>query len=195
MNCEYHADREAVANCIQCSKAVCPECKVVYDDKIYCNACIENKLSPPDKTVIATATSATAENTSGMGSKAEVPAGLGDWNWGGFLLTWIWGIGNNVWISLLALLGLIPCVGWIGSLTMRIILGIKGTEWAWRNKKWESIEHFKKTQRTWMWWGIGMVIFEIIFTVLIIFLLIALFLTIGISGTDWNWRNKSPWQW
>ena len=131
---------------------------------------------------------------SGMGAVASIPPEIKGWNWGGFLLTWIWGIGNNVWISLLALLGLIPYIGWIGSLTMRIILGIKGTEWAWRNKKWESIEHFKKTQRTWMWWGIGVIIFEIILTVLIILGVILLF-TLGISGMDWHWRDKLPWQW
>lgn len=35
------------------------------------------------------------ENTSGQGATAEVPAEIDRWNWGGFLLDWVWGIGNN----------------------------------------------------------------------------------------------------
>jgi hypothetical protein len=30
-----------------------------------------------------------------------------------------------------------------------IALGLKGSEWAWRHKKWDSVEHFKKVQRRW----------------------------------------------
>jgi hypothetical protein len=74
---------------------------------------------------------------------------------GGVFLSWIWGIGNNVWIALLAL---IPFVGFI----MAIVLGIKGNEWAWRAKKWDNIEHFKRTQRTWSQWGIGIFLVYII---------------------------------
>jgi heme A synthase len=64
-------------------------------------------------------------------------------------MSWIWGIGNSVWIALLAIiLGLI----------MSIILGIKGNEWAWQNKTWNSVEHFKKTQRTWTRIGVVLLI-------------------------------------
>jgi hypothetical protein len=81
-------------------------------------------------------------NTSGQGSNALVPQEIQGWNWGAFLFSWIWGIGNNVWLALLAL---IPYVGFV----MAIVLGIKGNEWAWKSKRWDSIEHFKKTQGTW----------------------------------------------
>lgn len=82
------------------------------------------------------------ENTSGtMGS---VPEEIKGWNWGAFWLNWIWGIGNQVWIGLLALV--------IG-LIMSIILGIKGNEWAWQNRRFESIEQFKQVQRIWSYWG------------------------------------------
>ncbi len=90
---------------------------------------------------------ATTENTSGQGALAVVPREIQGWNWGAFLLTWIWGIGNNV---LLALLTLVPFVG----LVMWIVLGFKGTEWAWQNKRWDSIEHFQRVQRTWTKWGL-----------------------------------------
>jgi hypothetical protein len=32
---------------------------------------------------------------------------------------------------------------------MMFILGAKGREWAWKNKKWESLEHFNRVQRAW----------------------------------------------
>jgi zinc-ribbon domain len=70
------------------------------------------------------------------------------WNWGAFLLSWIWSIGNGVWIGLLAL---IPYVGFI----MAIVLGVKGNEWAWKQKQWKSVEDFKKTQSTWTKWAVG----------------------------------------
>lgn len=88
----------------------------------------------------------TSENTSGQGSLAVIPDEIKGWNWGAFLLSWIWGISNGVWISLVTL---VPYVGII----MIFILGAKGNEWAWRNRKWESIEDFKRTQGKWTKWG------------------------------------------
>ncbi len=93
------------------------------------------------------------ENTSGQGRLSTIPEEVRGWNWGAFFLSWIWGVGNNVWIALLAF---IPFVNFI----MGIVLGIKGNEWAWRNKKWDSIEHFKKTQRTWGIVGIVLIVFS-----------------------------------
>lgn len=77
---------------------------------------------------------------------ADIPDGVKGWSWGAFLLNWIWAIGNRTWIGLLAI---IPYVGVI----MAIILGIKGREWAWKNKQWESVEHFNAVQRKWSIWG------------------------------------------
>ncbi|HET6457092.1 MAG TPA: hypothetical protein VFI02_22055, partial [Armatimonadota bacterium] len=30
---------------------------------------------------------------------------------------------------------------------------VKGSEWAWQNRRWESVEQFKKVQRTWVIWA------------------------------------------
>src|SRR3989338_7313634 len=49
-------------------------------------------------------------NTSGMGKDSVIPPGVSGWGWGPVLLTWIWGVFHNVWISLLIF---IPFVGWI----------------------------------------------------------------------------------
>jgi hypothetical protein len=91
------------------------------------------------------------ENTSGQGSSATLPRELEGWNWGAFLLTWVWGIGNKVWIALLAL---IP-VPLLASIAIGIVLGLKGNEWAWQNKQWKSIEHFRHSQRIWLYWGLA----------------------------------------
>lgn len=86
------------------------------------------------------------ENTSGMGEKATIPAAVKKFNWGAFLFSFIWGLFNKTYITLLILLlGIIPVVN-IGVL---IWFGIKGNEWAWRNKRWNSVEHFNKVQKNW----------------------------------------------
>ena len=88
-----------------------------------------------------------AENNSGGGKSIVIPEGIKGWSWGAFLLNWIWSIFNKTWLGLLAL---IPYVGFI----MAIYLGIKGRELAWRNKRWDSLEHFKRVQRSWSKWGL-----------------------------------------
>jgi hypothetical protein len=132
-------------------------------------------------------------NSSGAGAGSFVPPEVKGWNWGGFLLTWIWGIGNNVWIALISLLGFIPWIGWLINLTMRIILGIKGSEWAWQNKKWDSIDHFKRTQRTWMWWGVGVIVLEVLLAVSIVVLIISLIAIASTVGGYPDWWRKMPW--
>lgn len=106
--------------------------------------------------------SASTQNTSGQGERSIVPNEIKGWSWGAFLLEWIWGVSNSVWISLLAL---IPVM----NLLVCIVLGIFGNEWAWRYKKWDSIESFKKTQRKWAIAGFIVVgIFIIISTLVFI---------------------------
>ncbi len=82
------------------------------------------------------------ENTSGTGKTAVVPPEILGWNWGAFFLNWIWGLGNSTFIALLTL---IPFV----NLIMVFVLGAKGSAWAWQNKKWDSVEHFKSVQKKW----------------------------------------------
>lgn len=88
-----------------------------------------------------------------------VPDGIKGWSWGAFLLNWIWAIGNKTWIGLLAI---IPYVGFI----MAIVLGFKGREWAWKNKEWESIEHFNSVQKKWSFWGVIIVVIAMVIGIL-----------------------------
>jgi hypothetical protein len=76
-----------------------------------------------------------------------IPAEIDRWNWGAFLLNWIWGVGNNTFIALLMF---VPFVG----LVMPFVLGAKGSRWAWRNGRWDSVAHFKRVQRLWAIWGV-----------------------------------------
>jgi len=75
-----------------------------------------------------------------------VPDEIKGWNFGAFFLNWIWGIGNQTYIAFLAF---VPVVGFF----ITFFLGVKGNELAWRNKKWESIEEFKRVQRQWTKWA------------------------------------------
>ncbi|RKY93132.1 MAG: hypothetical protein DRQ01_05425 [Ignavibacteriae bacterium] len=100
-------------------------------------------------------------NNSGQGKMAALPPELTGWNWGGFFLTWIWGIGNSTFIAFLAF---IPFV----NIVMIFVLGAKGNEWAWQNKRWNSIEHFKKVQKLWAIWGTVLFALWILFILIII---------------------------
>jgi len=112
------------------------------------------------------------ENTSGQGKLATIPEEIRGWNWGAFLLNWIWGIGNNVWIALLTL---IPYV----NIIMPFVLGVKGNEWAWRNRKWDSIEHFKRVQRNWARVGKYIIVVSLILILLIWILAVVVIPNLG----------------
>ena len=86
------------------------------------------------------------QNTSGQGPASIVPPELDRWNWGAMCLNWIWGLGNKTYIALLMFVPLVNIV-------MPFVLGAKGNAWAWRNKRWESVEQFQETQRKWTKWG------------------------------------------
>jgi uncharacterized oligopeptide transporter (OPT) family protein len=91
------------------------------------------------------------ENNSGGGSSIIVPDGIKGWSWGAFLLNWIWAVFNKTWIGLLCF---VPYIGFVVS----IYLGLRGRELAWKNKRWDSIEHFNRVQKKWSMWGAGLIL-------------------------------------
>lgn len=103
------------------------------------------------------------ENTSGQGKVAVIPEEVRGWSWGAFGLSWIWGVSNGVWISLLVF---VPYLGFIWP----IVLGVKGNQWAWQHKRWDGIEHFRSTQGKWSIAGV------IVFVVTIILVVVAILL-------------------
>ena len=123
-------------------------------------------------------------NKSGMGSVYPVPDIVADkFNWGACLLTWIWGLGNRTYITLLIFFAgcsfIAPFAGWIITLVMQIWFGIKGNEWAWQNKRFESIEAFHRYQRKWAAAGIILTLVTMLIVPMII-----LMLTIPVLKSD-----------
>lgn len=109
-------------------------------------------------------------NNSGQGglfnSSVLVPEEIKGWNWGAFLISPFWMLSNRVGIGVLTY---VPIVGfWVA-----IALGIKGNEWAWKSRKWESVEQFKQHQKKWAIAGIvlGISVNLIVWNILIFLLL------------------------
>ena len=196
--CAYHHDREAVNTCPECNQHICSECYGIRGGKFQCYTCFakqdpksKSKASTSNKTVdvtepkknlkpkklkgtltkepIANTNTAFTENTSGLGKNSPIPPGIKKWSWGAFLMGWIWGIGNKVWIALLVFIPLV-------NLVMPFILGAKGNEWAWQSKKWVSIEDFHMVQRLWMYWGIGLSCAAIIYYIVVLIVSLPRFL-------------------
>ena len=121
-------------------------------------------------------------NNSGTGGDPPAQVAEMRWCWGAFGLSWIWGIGNRVWITLIALaLGAVgEVLGVSAFLSMRatglpphgpstlvhtvlnvlalgfsIWLGLKGHSLAWKHRRFRNLEQFRATMRVWNKWGLG----------------------------------------
>ena len=110
---------------------------------------MNNRYSPPTAEVADRWVD--VQNNSGGGRAIEVPPQVKGWSWGAFLLNWIWALANRTWIGLLCL---VPYVGII----VGFYLGFKGRELAWRNKRWDSFDHFQRVQQRWSFWGVTLVV-------------------------------------
>jgi hypothetical protein len=82
------------------------------------------------------------ENTSGQGKDSVVPLEIQTWNWGAFFLNALWGLFNRTYIAMLCI---IPVI----NVLLAFVLGFKGNEWAWQNKRWKSVEQFQRVQKIW----------------------------------------------
>lgn len=102
--------------------------------------------------------------------RTECPLGLSKFNWGAFLFSWLWAIFNGMpWMILYILFVAIMVsledivhansrlwlilVRVIFGLTLSIVFGIFGNRWAWKHKKWKSIQHFESVQSRWKHWA------------------------------------------
>ena len=74
-----------------------------------------------------------------------------DRNWGAFLFPVIWGLANHVYQALWCF---IPVIGFFYAFH----LGSHGNEFAWKHRYWESIAHFKRVQRRFAAWSIGITV-------------------------------------
>jgi hypothetical protein len=71
----------------------------------------------------------------------------------------IWAIGNKSYIGMIAF---IPYIG----LIVAIYLGFKGRGLAWKNKRWDSLEHFNEAQRKWTKWSLIIILGTIVMGIL-----------------------------
>lgn len=115
-------------------------------------------------------------NNSGQGPQAAAPAEvLTSFNWGAFFLSWIWGLGNKTYLTFIIwatiLVSWVPLIGGLVPLGVAIWFGMKGNEWAWQNKQWESVEQFHSVQKTWATWGLALFVVGLVLGTLLFMLL------------------------
>lgn len=92
----------------------------------------------------------------------NIPKELNEFNWGAFILTFIWGIKHKAWITLLA----IPLIyfqlpfglNWLLLTGLQFYCGFKGNMWAYQVDWWMTPKDFRQTQ---MRWGIVAVLLNI----------------------------------
>ncbi len=83
-------------------------------------------------------------------------------NWGAFLGTWLWGLFNKTPITLL----MIPLFFTFGAFPFMILCGLKGNEWAYKNKKCDDVEKFHNSQQNQaILWLILMPVLSLIFSI------------------------------
>lgn len=83
------------------------------------------------------------QNLGGIERERPLPAELEGFNLAAFFWGGIWAVANRVWIGLLAF---VPLFG----LAMNVVLGVRGTRWAWEKGAIPDIERYKKGQRNWL---------------------------------------------
>lgn len=105
---------------------------------------------------------AAGENTSGMRGAVPPQIAALRWNWGAFLLSFLWTVNHKMawgWgILVLSLLSAIPLVGGIFSLAnlgIAIYLGAKGHQLGWQNRRFEGgLTQYFAVQNVWLKWGV-----------------------------------------
>lgn len=121
-------------------------------------------------------------NNSGCGhlldASVKVPEEIHGWNWGAFFLPGFWCLTNQVWIGLIAWTDLsmvtLPVTWGMTWPIMAVILGVKGNEWAWKSRRWNSLKQFKRHQRLWAIAGFFIVTALLLLLSLIVLMLLAL---------------------
>lgn len=79
------------------------------------------------------------------------------WNWGAFSLYPLWGFWNGCWWGIIVSL----FFGWLWPIP-NIVFGIYGSDWAWHNRRWSSVEKFNSIQNAWKPWGIAFFIINVV---------------------------------
>ena len=81
------------------------------------------------------------------------------WNWGGFLVPYLWLIGHGQvsWGMVLLVSSLVPFLSFLHLFAYPLIaltLGFRGYEMAWRHQPYHSLDQMRESERTWGVWGL-----------------------------------------
>lgn len=95
---------------------------------------------------------------------------LGGWNWGAFLMGWIWLVAMK---PLYGVIGLVAGMFGLG-LFVNIYLGIKGNQLAWAHRPFKDREEFNQVMRAWTVWGVIILVGSIVLAILGFILLFVL---------------------
>lgn len=115
---------------------------------------VQAALQPGATPVLVAPSPVDSRSNGGEGS--TIPPEIKGWNWGAAGLTWIWGIRFKVWMSFLMFAPIVGGIWWI-------VLGMKGSEWAWQHNAWAGVDQYKKEMKPWKKWGIIVFMAQIIF--------------------------------
>ena len=113
-----------------------------------------NGFNKPQQVQPLPSASNSITNNSGAGKDSPVLDIVAKkFNWGACLLSWIWGLGNRSYITLIifpiAILGIIPILGIIVQFGVMIWFGMNGNKWACdRNRVWSAAAFRATLSRT-----------------------------------------------
>lgn len=163
----------------------CPECKAYISkhDKVCphcgcpCSTQVQGYTTPQYQPPVSErwAVQPTTEELNYMAREE-----INRFNWGAFFMWPLWGFANGMFylffvnFAFQILYFLLIYGNEVGQIffgiigfVINLVFGINGSKWAWHNKKWRDLEHFRDVQRSWKYWAVGLLI------VLVIFFLIA----------------------
>ena len=93
-----------------------------------------------------------------MEREVDAKAATRRWNWGAFFCSWIWAVCHRTyWPLFILLCGLVPYVGQVCDLVLRVYLGMNGSRIAWNCGKYRDFDHFRRAQRVWT--VVGLIVF------------------------------------
>lgn len=167
----------------------CPYCgqETYEQDARYCPSCGKAypnvNISPDNRN----------ENSYSNEVMPERPLKLLKFNWGAFCFSWLWAVFNGMpWMILWGMLwifgGIMVSVIGGPSLilkwfilvrvicvhTLSVIFGIFGNRWAWKYKKWKSVQHFEFVQKNWKQAGFIIVIGPFLLGIILLIVLLVI---------------------
>ncbi len=148
----------------------CSKCgKELPADAKFCPSCGSEIIAKEEKPAAAAPSAAKpAESVTPVLAPIEDPF-LKKWNWGAFLLNWIWAFGHGlaIWGVIGLLAWFVPLIGHLAVLGIAIYLGVRGSELAWQTGRYPSIEVLKEAERVWTKWAVIILIISIVLASLI----------------------------